>query len=236
MKRISLRDYLAGIGAATTHRDLEAALQVQFAHPFHGPTWTRICNARIAAGEAICDASPLGQFVPRFKSRRLTVCGDTYRVARGGNSTGVRYAWHGAQGWAVAILRSHGFSRRAAHTIWEQWRRYPHRCLATIEKAMAGELPDPQLDVLIYHERGYGSPIRYSVKQNEATGRDRRASQKCRCGGTLFDWGSGHSYGLDFINWHCNACPDVATEYLSPGRLYEIRNGAGDPKCEAVPT
>lgn len=222
---MKLEEYLAGMEAAQTCEELEAAIHMPFRHTYRGRTWNRICKVRIVAGERIVAANPNGRFVPHFGAgRRLTVCGESYRVGRGGNSTGVRYSWHHAGEWAMAILRREGFSIRAAHRIWDGWDQYPHRCLATVAKALAGGYPDPELNLLVRHERtGYGHPIKYTVEQNEADPWDRRASRPCACGGTLFDWGAGHSDGFDYINWHCNACPDVFTEYMTQKQLYALR-------------
>lgn len=223
---MKLAEYLDGMRAAATADDLETAIQAPFKHSFCGRTWSTICKVRVEAGERICAAHPLGIYVPRFGPRRLlTVCGEAYKVGRGGNSTGVRYAWHYAGEWAKGLLIENGFSKRAAHRIWDSWSEYPHRALEKVEAARAGGMPDPEMNVLIRHSRveGSGSPIRYTVEQNIADKHDRRASQPCSCGGTLFDWGSGHSEGFEYINWHCNKCPDVFTEYMTPARLREIR-------------
>ena len=220
---MKLIEYLDGMRAATTAQELESAIQADFKHSYSGRTWSQICRVREDCGAAICRAHPHGRYVPQFGPRRqLTVCEEIYGVGRGQNSTGVRYAWYDAKIWAVEVLKRNGMSQKAAYLIWDEWSQYPHRCLDTIEKALAGKFPDPPLDTLIPHERtAYGSPIKYTV---EASQFDRRAIRPCQCGGTLFDWGSGFSYGFDFINWRCNACPDVFTEYLAPGRLYELRN------------
>lgn len=223
-----LREYLDGMRAATTAAELEAAIQAPFKHPFCGRTWTTICKVRIEAGQRICAAHPHGHLVPRLgERRRLTVCGETYRVGYGGNGTGERYVRHAAGEWAKGLLVRAGLSQQAAHAIWDEWSDYPHRCLDTIEAALAGKLPDPELNVLIRHRVNGGHPIRLTVEQNEADKLDRRASRPCPCGGTLFDWGGGHSAGFEFINWHCNACPDVFTEYMTWERFAELRQ----PRC-----
>ncbi|WP_448952187.1 hypothetical protein [Labrys neptuniae] len=222
---MNLTEYLDGMRVATSAEELEAAIKAPFKHSFRGRTWSQICKVRIEKGNEICAAHAHGRFVPIFGPRGLiTLCGETYRMGHGQNSTGVRYIWHYAKTWAIEVLARNGFSQRAAYAVWDECGDYPHRCLKRIEEALAGKLPDPVLDTLIWHERSYGSPIAYTVEQNNADKYDRRATRPCRCGGTLFDWGAGFSAGFDFINWHCNACPDVATEYLSPGRLYEIRS------------
>jgi len=221
--------YLAGLRAATTVDELEVAIRAPFDHPYRGAKWSRICAARIEAGLAIVERSPLSWFVPRHgANRRLTLCGQTYRVGRGQNSTGVRYAWHAAGVWARGLLRNEGFSVRASHRIWDGgWNDYPHRTLAIVDAALSGRILDPVLNVLRRHQRTAGAgPINYSIETNDADKFDRRASRPCDCGGTLFDWGSGWSEGFDYINWHCNACPDVFTEYMSRDAFYALRQSS----------
>jgi hypothetical protein len=128
------------------------------------------------------------------------------------------------------VLRQQGFSRRAASMIWDHCGRYPHRCLAVVDAALKGKIPDPKLNRLILAYRG-GGPITYTAEVNNACTYDRRASRPCRCGGTLFDWGAGHSEDFWFVNWHCNGCDRVYTEYVAPDRLTEIRRD-----CKGVPS
>lgn len=223
---MKLAEYLDGMRAATTAEELEAAIQGDFKHSFRGPTWTKICNVRTERGREIVAAHKLGRYVPTFGERRaLTVCGETYKVGRGQNSTGVRYVWHAAGVWAIDVLMRNGFSRKAANMLWESgWRDYPHRCLSLVAAILDGKHPDPVLNVLIRHERtDYGQPICYTVEQNNADKWDYRANRPCECGGTLFDWGAGHSYGFEYVNWHCNKCPDVFTEYMTREQMYELR-------------
>lgn len=225
--QIRLSDYLDGISAATTANELEAAIQVPYEHSYRGRTWSRICKVRIASGQRICAAHPLGFYAPHFGQRRqLSVCKETYRVGRGQNSTGVRYVWHGAGEWAKDVLVRNGFSIRAAHRVWDGgWDTYPHRVLTVVDDALNGRIPDPDLNVLIRHERtDYGRPVKLTVEQNDAEELFRRATRPCECGGALFDWGGGHSEGFEFISWHCNQCPDVFTEYMTRQRFYELRS------------
>lgn len=225
---MKLDEYLAGMEAATTVATLEAAIQAPFTHKFRGRVWERISDVRIRKGYKIVAAHPLSRFVPHFgggRSRTLTVCGETFKVGRGGNSTGVRYAWHYAGEWAKEVLQRNGFTKRAAERLWGCGRDYPHRLLAVIELAVAGGIPDPELNVMIRYV-GSGSPISYTVEQNDADKQDRRATKPCDCGGTLFDWGAGHSEGFDYVSWYCNGCPDSFTEYLGPGELRALRNPA----------
>ena len=228
MSKIRLTDYLDGMRAATTADELEAAIRAPFKHSFHGRTWSAICKVRVDAGNRIVAAHPNGRFVPRFDARRrLAVCGEEYKVGRGQNSTGVRYVWHSAGDWTKRVLMGNGLSARASHRIWEEWSNYPHRCLSTIESALAGKIPDPELNVLHRHARtGHGRPINYTVEQNDADEFDRRTTSPCECGGTLFDWGGGYSEGFAFVNWHCNTCPDVFTEYMTDARFHEVRSRA----------
>lgn len=234
---MKLQQYLDGIRAATTAEALEQALQAPYKHPFHGPTWSRICNARIAAGQKIVDAHPHGRYVPRFGDRRaLTVCGEVYKVGRGGNSTGVRYAWASAKTFAVDVLVRNGFSRVAAHRVWDCFSDYPHRCLETVGRALKGGYPDPELNVLKLGYIGERS-IQYTVEQNDACDYDYRANMPCpHCqAGTIFDWGGGFGAGdFPFVNWHCNGCGAVYTEYMTMDRFSAVRQ-AKSPRTLAVP-
>ena len=220
---VKLSEYLEGMRSARDAAELEAAIQVPFKHSFRGRTWSQICKVRIEAGDRIVAEHPHKYYIPHFGERRLlTCCGETCKVGRGHNSTGVRYVWHNAGEWAQARLRENGFGIRAAHRLWESgWNDYPHRCIGLVEKILAGDVSDPQLTVLIGH-KGH-SPIRYTIEANDADEHDWRANRPCACGGTLFDWGGGHSEGFEFINWHCNKCPDVFTEYMTREQFYELR-------------
>ncbi|MGH6644281.1 MAG: hypothetical protein ACRED3_16460, partial [Bradyrhizobium sp.] len=160
---MTLTEYLAGMRAASTAAELEAAIQVPFKHRFSGPTWSRISNVRIDTGNRICDAHPHGHLVPRFgPRRRLTIAGQTYGVAHGGNGAGARYAWYCAGEWAMQIMRDEGLSQVAAHRIWDCWAQYPHRCLPILDDAFAGKISDPQLDVLSEPYMSTAGPIRYT--------------------------------------------------------------------------
>lgn len=228
---MKLTEYLDGMREASTADELEAAIRAPFEHSYQGRTWARIRKVVLEAGVRICDAHPNGHFVPRYGPKRhLTVCGESYRVGKGGNSTGVRYAWTNAEHWATGVLRANGFGKRAAHEVWEWALSYPHRALQKVEAALAGELPDPTFDVLIDTTSSFGTGE--SVRVNRDTEADGRAHRSCPCGGCegwLWDWGAGHNGYANFINWRCDSCPRTFTEYLSDGRLYEIRN----PKAAA---
>ncbi len=227
MKKEILDRYLNEMRSAQDGQELENIIQREPSHSFRGAIWNRICDVRIEVGLRIVDEHPLGHLVPRFvkKSRTLTLCGRSYKVPRGGNSTGVRYSWHYAGEWAKKILQENGISVRASHLIWDTWNDYPHRALEIIEEARAGKHRDPRLNRLYKHKREeWGRPINYTVEQNNADKFDKRATRPCKCGGTLFDWGAGWSLGFDFINWHCNKCPDVFTMYCDD--LGKIRRAA----------
>jgi hypothetical protein len=221
--KIKLSQYLEGIRSAVSIEEMEAAIQAPHKHAYHGPTWTKICKVRIEAGVRICASHPHGHFVPRLIGRKITVADESYSVGRGGNSTGIRYAWHSAGEFAKSVLKRHGFTTRAASRIWDCWHDYPHRCLAIVERALAGGYPDPVMNTLIFAYSGNG-PVKISVEQNNADKIDRRATLACRCGGTLFDWGCGFSDGFTSVSWHCNQCADVFTEYVTPQRFKEIRH------------
>lgn len=222
MANMKLSEYLGGLRQASTAEELEAAIQAPYKHAFHGRTWTTICKVRTDVGNAIVAAHPLGKFVPRMIGRRLTVVGETYGVSRGGNSTGVRYAWHAAGEFAKSVLKRHGFTTRAASRIWDSWSDYPHRCLAVVEKALAGGYQDPVMDTLIFCYTG-GGPVNITVEENNADDCGKRATMSCKCGGTLFDWGCGFSDDFTHVSWHCNQCADVYTEHVTPQRFREIR-------------
>jgi len=221
---ITLNDYLNGIAQATTVTELENAIRVPYKHSYHGRIWTRICRARISQGIAICDAHPLGRFVPRFQNRGrvLTVCGEDYRVGRGYNSTGISYVWHFAQEWASTVMLKNGLTARAAYHVWQAWRDYPHRCLTVIERAMAGSYPDRPLNRLRLSHLS-SAPLSYTLAQNDADEFDRRATRPCRCGGTRFDWGAAYTGTEYAMNWHCNGCRRVYVEFMTDKRLGELR-------------
>lgn len=223
---MNLIDYLDGMRAARTASELDAAIRAPFKHSFRGRTWAAICKVRMERALAIIGEHAHQHFVPRIDGRTLTVCGETHRIGKGMNSTGVRYAWHGAGQFAKDALRRNGFSQRAACRIWsEASGDYPHRCLAIIEDALAGLLADPPMNKLIFSHMGTG-PIKLTAAANDSDELDRRASRPCGCGGTRFDWGAGASDDFTFINWHCNKCRRIYIEYVSSERLWELRQAA----------
>lgn len=217
----TLADYLDSMRNAKTVIELERAIRAPHRHSYCGPTWRRICSARVESGHRICDTHPFGHFVPRLYPRhRLSVCGETYKIGYGQNSTGVRYCWYDAQQWAENVLRSNGFSARAANGIWQWWDEYPHRALRVVEKAKSGKLPDPRFHRLIPHKQyGHERPVCVDRETEVA----HRAHRSCKCGGWLWDWGSGWNGYATLINWHCDTCPRVYTEYVRPERFSEIR-------------
>jgi hypothetical protein len=218
-----LSEYLDGMRAAATDKELEAAIQAPFKHSFSGQTWSRICKVRREAGLRICAAHPNGRFVPMVgPRRRLTICGREYGVGYGQNSTGERYVWTYAQNWAVEVLREHGFGIRAAHLIWDNCGGYPHRALQCVEEALAGLHPDPPMNRLIYVRDTVGGPVRVN-RRDEAK---HRAHRPCRCGGTRWDWGSGYSLGITFVHWYCDGCPRIYEEYVTEDRFRKIRSAA----------
>jgi hypothetical protein len=238
---MALMEYLDGMRAASTAAELEAAVQAAsrakppFKHPFSGPTWGRICNVRKEAGRRICAEHLNGKFVPYLgPRRRLTVCGETYSVGYGQNSTGVRYVWHAAKEWFYGVMAERGFSKRAASRIWDTAFDYPHRALGVVADALAGKTPDPRFNRLIPHSRRYttGDPVRV----NRRTEAKDRAHRHCKCaGGWLWDWGAGWDGAHSFINWHCDRCPRVYTEYVSNDRLTAIRQRRTAPPRPTVP-
>jgi hypothetical protein len=234
---MSLTQYLDGMQSASTAAELEVAIQAAsrakppFKHPYSGPTWSRICTVRKEAGKRICAAHPNGKFVPRLGPRHLlTVCGETYSVGYGQNSTGVRYCWHYAKEWSHGVLAKHGFSKRAAARIWDTAFDYPHRALSVVADALAGKIPDPRFDRLLPHRvEKWSGPVRVN-RRTEAKDREHRP---CKCGdGWLWDWGAGWDGSHSFVNWHCDRCPRVYTEYVSNDRLTEIRQR----KAASTPT
>ncbi len=218
---MTLTEYLDGMRAAATAADLEKAIRAPHEHRFTGRTWERICTVRIESGRRICDAHQHGRFVPRFGGRRLlTVCGETYRVARGYNSAGVRYAWHYATEWATGVFAANGLNKRAASLILDTALNYPHRALGVVGDALAGKLPMPRFDRLIYEGHcATGTPVQVDRKHESR----HRAHRPCRCGGLLWDWGCGWNGWAEFISWRCDRCPRVYTEYVTGKRLREIR-------------
>lgn len=141
---MNLTEYLDGLRAARTALELDAAVRAPFKHSYHGRTWATICKVRVERARVIIDEHVHSKFVPRIQGRTVTVCGETYGMGKGMNSTGVRYVWHSAGQFAKDVLRRNGFSQRAASRIWQEASGdYPYRCLTIIDEALAGKLADP---------------------------------------------------------------------------------------------
>ncbi len=142
----------------------------------------RICKVRIEAGQRICNASSHARFVPRFgRGRQLEVCGETYRVGRGQNSTGVRYVWHYAKEFAVEVLQRTGIGVRASHQIWNTAFDYPHRTLGILDE-FCGETPRSTIEPVDLPGRSItGTP----VKVNRKSEAEHRSHRPCKCGGVL---------------------------------------------------
>jgi hypothetical protein len=218
---LTLSQYLDGMRRARTTTALEAAIQAPFKHEYQGRVWSQIRRVIVDCGLAICDKHDHGRFVPRLGARhRLTVCGEEYKVGYGQNSTGVRYCWTAAEEFAMDVLTRNGLSRRAANSVWEWSLKYPHRALEAVEAGLAGKLPDPRFNRLLGGRDLTGSPVRVNRRTEAKT----RAHRPCKCGkGWLWDWGCGWNGYANFINWHCDRCPRVYTEYVTNERLYQIR-------------
>lgn len=217
---MTLTDYLDGMRRSHTIADLEAAIQARFRHGYRGRTWKTIKRVMSESGRAICDAHEHGRFVPRFGPRRmLTVCNETYKVGRGYNSTGMRYVWVYAKQFALEVLTDKGLGVRASHYVWDDCFDYPHRALKTVEEAFAGEIKDPPLNRLIFTGKSQFGP----VEVDAAYERKHRAHRPCKCGGTIWDWGAGFSSGFTFVNWRCDGCTRMWTEYMTSERLTELR-------------
>lgn len=136
---MKLKDYLLGIALSSTSEELETAIQVWKDHPYSGRAWERICNARIKAGNAIVGRSTHGRFVPAWSPyRKLTVCGEDFRIGKIGNAAGYRYAMHYAKQWAIPVLQRNGLSLSVAEALWESdWSNYPHRSLEIVDRYFA---------------------------------------------------------------------------------------------------
>jgi len=229
-------DHIRALASAPDAASLEEAFQAAFeviprvrhhgGRLVHNGTYRRLEDALRSRGEALCDSHPHGHLVPRFrKPRTLTVCGESRKIGRAGNGAGHSYVWADAEAWTINLLRAAGLSRRAAHTVWSWWAQYPHRALQAVDDALAGCLPDPELNVLIPHPPLESrTPIRLTVAENNACAHDRRATRTCSCGkGTLFDWGGGYRHGLAFVEWRCNGCPSAFTEYMTHDQFTAMR-------------
>ena len=139
MKYSDWQDY---VNAAKTSEDLEFRFQEFLV------AWRNRGNRSVdkltrdiveQRGRELAGLSPLGRFIPAFGPRRaLTVCGEKYTVAKGGNSTGVRYAWCYAKEWAVEVMKKNDFpfDDDVLNIVWSWALSYPHRALLAMEKAV----------------------------------------------------------------------------------------------------
>jgi len=223
-------EQIAALRAAKTQDEIQAAIVMNLHENFSKAARCRIQNVRAECGKAMVRAHPLGKYVPIYESKtnRLHLLGESYKVGHGQNGAGVRYVWHFAKEWARDILQKNGFSRRASYRITDTSWDYLHRALPIIEAALAGEIPDPDLNILVPNKRSWGEPVKLSVEQN-AKDSFPRATRTCQCGGTLFDWGASSDHGWDWVSWYCNKCPESFTEYLADGQLYAMRGGGEAP-------
>ncbi len=221
---MKLSQYLDGMRAASTADELDAAISAPYRHSYLGRTWATICRVRRERATAICQGHPDGRFVPLATGRTLMLCGESFNLRTYKNSLGQP---HSPESWAKTVLKANGMSQRAAARIWGTG-SYPHRALALVAAARAGELTDPVMNTPVFCD-GHG-PVNISTEENDADDLDRRATMPCACGGTLFDWGCGFSDDFTFVKWHCNKCPKVATEFVTPERFREIRQ----PACPTI--
>ncbi|OJW42434.1 MAG: hypothetical protein BGO50_01495 [Rhodanobacter sp. 67-28] len=220
LNRLTTAAYIAGLQAAGTIEELEQAIQApRRPHRYRGRGYAAVAAARHAASEALCAAHALAPYIPQFKDNVLTVFGENRRLGRSRAGS----TWQYAGWWAKDVLKQHGLSQRAAYDVWDWWiSGYPHRAIAIVEAALAGKIPDPEMDTLkLAHASG--GPINYSLEAKANDPVDSRAHQPCACGGTLFDWGGGYDRGFTFISWHCNQCANVFVEYCTDKRFAEIR-------------
>jgi hypothetical protein len=133
-KQPSLREVLHSLRAARTVEQLESRFELTW-DCFRRRTQKRIRRVVRERGIALCEMQDKRHIVPRWDSRRrrLIVCGKTYRVEHGGNSTGIRYAWHHAYEWMKKTLHEHGCSEPLTQEILDWWRDYPHRSLRALQ-------------------------------------------------------------------------------------------------------
>lgn len=135
---MKLSEHLEKFGLSMSPADLEVRMQAAHKAFPSSPldrTWKRIKRAMETRGEELRALSPAGRFVPHIGPRRkMSLCGQTYSIGYGGNSTGERYAWHYAEEWAVGVLVEGGMPEETARRIWSWCRRYPHRALEIAEE------------------------------------------------------------------------------------------------------
>lgn len=153
-KRAVLAHHMAMVMSAETVDDLEhefqtgrAALEALYGgwmNALYRRAADRLhYDAVIPRGLALADEHPLGHLLPRFntRNRHLSIGDQWFRVGRGGNTTGVRYAWTYATEWARGALISNGLSDKTAKGVLDWWSKYPHRALQVL---IAAQDPAPQ--------------------------------------------------------------------------------------------
>lgn len=130
---MKLSEHIENIRSADTPDALEKAFRATF-DQFRPRTIARLHRAVIERGLELCQRSKRGALVPRWdgRHRRLHVAGQSYRVVHGGNSTGIRYAWHDAKEWARGVLREQNLDEDTIEIVLEWWREYPHRALRAL--------------------------------------------------------------------------------------------------------
>jgi hypothetical protein len=224
---MELDDYLAGMRAATTADELEAALMAPYEHPYAGPIWNAICKTRVEEGLRLCADHPQGRLVPRFNGDAITVCGELLTPGPGFLAQNQHFDSPEVTQLVKGALVRQGLSSRAAHRVAQAWIEYPHRCLAILESALKGELDDPPMNKLFLSHLGRG-PVALTVADNNADHEHRRASMPCQCHGTLFEWSNQEDDGITVVNWRCNRCDRVFAEYVTPERLDAIEKSKYD--------
>ena len=139
---MKLSEHLALIEKVETPDEMDSRLEAaykDFPGGILGRTWVRIKRARWAGGDAMVLKSPAGPYVPTLGRRRLlSLCGQTYSVGYGGNSTAERYSWLHAKQWSVNLLTAQGISEETAESIWSWHSSFPHRALRIAEEWLKG--------------------------------------------------------------------------------------------------
>lgn len=134
--KMKLSEHLAKLSNARTADELELTFREGFCLFKKPLTRKRIRKAVTARGNSLVSESQHAQRIPTIgKYRKMQLCGKTYSVGFGGNSTGERYCWFDARAWAKDTLMEAGVCDQLAESIIEwTWSGYPHRALQAIEK------------------------------------------------------------------------------------------------------
>lgn len=230
---MELDDYLAGMRAATTADELEAALLAPYEHPYAGPIWNAICKTRVEEGLRLIATHPHGHLVPRLSDAAVTVANEPLTLGSGFLAQNQPLDSPEVRQFVKGALARQGLSSRAAHRIAQAWSEYPHRCLAILESALKGELDDPPMNKPFLSHLGRG-PVSLTVADNDADQVHRRATMPCQCHGTLFEWGQQEDDGIAVVNWRCNRCDRVFVEYVTPDRMTAIQESARRPLEQAL--